>query len=199
MRGLSVFLIIMLTLGALLFLGRETKADWTYKVRRGDTMIKIARRTGVTVSAIKKRNGYKSEALRICQKLIIPAITAKTPPRRNSGDLSLLSKVINAEAGAEPYVGKVAIGGVILNRVQNPKFPKTIAGVIYQPNAFESVSNGTIYQPVSSESRKAAVDALNGWDPSEGALYFFNPAKTYSSWMWRRQIITQIGHHIFAL
>jgi N-acetylmuramoyl-L-alanine amidase len=88
---------------------------------------------------------------------------------------------------------------VVLNRIQNPKFPKTLAGVVYQPHAFESVSNGLINVPPNVDSRKAAVDALSGWDPSGGALYFFNPSKPVSPWIWARQIINRIGRHVFAI
>ncbi|HYH04614.1 MAG TPA: cell wall hydrolase, partial [Bacillota bacterium] len=91
------------------------------------------------------------------------------------------------------------VGGVILNRVQNKKFPKTVAGVIYQPHAFESVSNGIINRPATAASRKAARDALAGWDPSGGALYFFNPGKTNNRWIWARRIINRIGKHVFAI
>lgn len=117
-----------------------------------------------------------------------------------SDDVDLLASVINAEAGNEPYTGQVAIGAVILNRMQHPSFPQTLAGVIYQPHAFESVSTGYIWTaPQMPSSRQAAIDALNGWDPTYGSLYFWNPSKPVSSWIWTRQIITQIGKHVFAL
>jgi N-acetylmuramoyl-L-alanine amidase len=87
----------------------------------------------------------------------------------------------------------------VLNRVQNSKFPQSIAGVVYQPHAFESVSNGLINRQASKESMKAARDALSGWDPSGGALYFFNPAKTRNRWIWARRIINRLGKHVFAI
>lgn len=119
---------------------------------------------------------------------------------RHGGDLDLLARMISAEAGAEPFLGKVAVAAVLLNRIQNPRFPKTVAGVIYQPHAFESVSNGQINMPASSTSRKAAQAALSGWDPSGGALFFFNPAKVRGrSYVWTRRIIQRIGKHVFAL
>lgn len=185
----------------LLFIGRVTRADWTYTVRRGDSLFKIARRTGVKVSAIKRRNGLWRNTIRIRQRLIIPTTrtVARRKPTRISGDITLLAKIIHAEAGAEPYVGKVAVGGVVLNRVQNSRFPQSIAGVVYQPHAFESVSNGIVNRPASKESQKAARDALNGWDPSGGALYFFNPAKTRNRWIWARRIINRLGKHVFAI
>jgi N-acetylmuramoyl-L-alanine amidase len=114
-------------------------------------------------------------------------------------DVMLLARVIQGEAANEPYLGKVAVGAVILNRVGSDKFPNTLAGVIYQPNAFESISNGIANQPPSQDSVKAAQDALNGWDPTQSALFFWNPSKPVSSWIWSRPIITQIGAHVFAL
>lgn len=121
-------------------------------------------------------------------------------PTRQSGDLELLARVIRAEAEAEPFTGQVAVGAVILNRVQNSKFPKTIAGVIYQPQAFESVSNGEINRPATDSARRAAQSAMSGWDPSGGALFFFNPAKVGAhSYVWTRKIVQQIGRHVFAL
>lgn len=109
-----------------------------------------------------------------------------------------LAQVIEGEAADEPYEGKVAVGAVILNRTQSSNFPHTIPGVIYETDAFESVSNGQYQRPLSKDSLNAAVDALNGSDPSNGALYFWNPAKATSPWVWSRPIITQIGGHVFA-
>ncbi|MCL0028172.1 spore cortex-lytic enzyme [Peptococcaceae bacterium] len=116
----------------------------------------------------------------------------------NRGDLWLLSRVVMGEAADEPFTGKVAVAAVILNRVDSPKFPNTLAGVIYQPLAFESVSNGQYTRPVSDEAIRAAQAAMNGWDPTGGALYFWNPYKRVSKWIWTRTIITQIGNHVFA-
>ncbi len=128
------------------------------------------------------------------------AVRAQPPASRFSGDSQLLARVIRAEAGAEPYVGQVAVGAVILNRTQSSRFPHSIAGVVYQPHAFESVSNGTINQPPTSSCVKAARAALNGWDPSGGALFFFNPAKVGArSYIWTRRIIQQIGKHSFSM
>lgn len=177
------------------------RADWTYTVQRGDSLHKIASKTGVTVAAIKSRNGLSGNQLKIKQKLVIPTGEAakQTKVASTSGNLELLARVIHAEAGAEVHLGKVAVGGVIMNRIQNSKFPNTLAGVVYQPHAFESVSNGIINRPASSESQKAARDAISGWDPSGGALYFFNPAKTNNPWIWARTIINRIGKHVFAI
>lgn len=201
MKATKIALGLLIALWGLMSFSQITLADWTYTVRRGDSLYKIARRTGVTVGALRARNGIWGNLIRIRQKIIIPTArrTARRRPTRTSGDIALLARLIHAEAGAEPYVGKVAVGGVVLNRVQSSKFPQTIAGVIYQPRAFESVSNGIINRPPSEESIKAARDALSGWDPSGGALYFFNPAKTRNRWIWARRIINRLGKHVFAI
>ncbi len=111
---------------------------------------------------------------------------------------SLLARLVTAEAGAEPYTGKVAVAAVVLNRVRHPSFPNSLAGVVYQPMAFESVSNGWINKAPSREALKAARQALNGWDPTYGAVYFWNPSKPVNAWIWTRNIVTRIGKHVFA-
>lgn len=135
----------------------------------------------------------------------------KAPPTRNTipaevsrggvtnrDSVSLLARVIEGEAADEPFDGKVAVGAVILNRTQSASFPRTLSGVIYQPNAFECVSNGHINRPVSKESLRAAQLAMTGWDPTGGALFFWNPYKRVSAWIWSRPVVTQIGRHVFA-
>lgn len=114
------------------------------------------------------------------------------------GDVWLLARLINGEARGEPYVGKVAVAAVVLNRVVNPAFPKSVPAVIYEPGAFESVSNGQIWTTLNADSVKAAEDAMAGWDPTGGALFFWNPVTAKSRWVWSRPIITQIGKHVFA-
>ncbi len=198
----KIILGLVSALWGLIAFAQITLADWTYTVRRGDSLFSIASRTGVDVSELRSRNGLWGNTLRINQKITIPTTTSKAAnvkPSRSSGDTTLLAQLIHAESGAEPYIGKVAVGGVVLNRVQNSKFPNTIAGVVYQPLAFESVSNGIINRPASKDSQKAARDALNGWDPSGGALYFFNPSKTSNRWIWARKIINRLGKHVFAI
>lgn len=113
-------------------------------------------------------------------------------------NLRLLSMAVCGEARGEPYEGKVAVAAVLINRVKSKKFPNTVAGVVYQPLAFESVSNGEIYKAVTPECQRAARDALNGWDPTWGSLYFFAPAKTRNKFIWSREQVRTIGKHIFA-
>ncbi|HEX7066417.1 MAG TPA: spore cortex-lytic enzyme [Bacillales bacterium] len=121
------------------------------------------------------------------------------PEGFSQSDIELMTHMVFAEAKGEPYIGKVAVAAVILNRVNSPKFPNTVSGVIYEPQAFTSVAQGTLWagQP-GKESKKAVLDALNGTDPSGGALYYFNPAKATSDWIWSRPQIKKIGKHIFT-
>ncbi len=118
----------------------------------------------------------------------------------SQSDIQLMARAINGEARGEPYEGQVAIGAVILNRVKHASFPNTIAGVIYQSGAFTAVADGQINQPIASGSTvvKAARDAMNGWDPSGGAIYYFNPNTATNKWIWSRKQIKTIGQHIFC-
>ena len=117
-----------------------------------------------------------------------------------TSDLQLIARAINGEARGEIYEGQVAVGAVILNRVKDSKFPNTIAGVIYEPGAFTAVSDGQINVPIKEGSTvlKAAQDALNGWDPTGGAIYYFNPDTATNSWIWSRPLIKTIGKHRFC-
>lgn len=115
-----------------------------------------------------------------------------------SGDVALLARLISAEARGEPYSGQVAVGAVVLNRVEHPSFPNSISGVIYQSGAFSCLYDGQFNQPVADSAYKAARDAMNGWDPSGGAIYYFNPSTATSSWIWSRPLITVIGKHRFC-
>ena len=118
----------------------------------------------------------------------------------NTSDVQLMARAINGEARGEPYEGQVAVGAVIMNRVKDPKFPNTIAGVIYQSGAFTAVADGQINQPIDEGSTvvKAARDALNGWDPTGGAIYYFNPSTATNKWIWSRPLIKTIGKHRFC-
>lgn len=116
-----------------------------------------------------------------------------------SSEVYLLAKCIYAEARGESYTGKVAVGAVILNRVKSSKFPNTISGVIYQPGAFTAVSDGQINLSPNDECMRAAKDAINGWDPTYGCIYYYNPAKATSQWIWSTQTVTTIGSHVFSI
>lgn len=116
-----------------------------------------------------------------------------------AGDVELLARLIHGEARGEPYVGMVAVGAVVMNRVRSGKFPNTIAGVIYQSGAFDAVSDGQINLTPNEQSRRAARDALNGWDPTNGCLYYYNPSTATSKWIWTREVRLNIGAHSFAV
>ena len=118
---------------------------------------------------------------------------------QSSSDLTLLARCVHAEARGEPYTGQVAVAAVVLNRVRSASFPNTIAGVIYQPYAFTAVNDGQINLTPNSTAYKAAQDALNGWDPTYGCLYYYNPRTATSSWIWSRQTVVTIGKHVFAI
>lgn len=114
-------------------------------------------------------------------------------------EINLLAKVISAEARGESYEGQVAVGAVILNRVAHPSFPDTLSGVIYQNGAFSCVNDSNWYQPVAESAKRAARDAINGWDPTGGAIYYYNPAKTTNAWMRSRTVVKVIGNHYFCI
>ncbi len=116
----------------------------------------------------------------------------------SQNDVNLLARVISAEARGEPYVGQVAVGAVILNRIKHPSFPNTLAGVVYQPGAFSCLNDGQINASVADSAYRAARDAMNGWDPSGGAIYYYNPAKSTNKWILSRPVITVIGDHRFC-
>ncbi len=118
--------------------------------------------------------------------------------RSGEGDVDLLARLISAEARGEPYEGQVAVGAVVLNRVEHASFPNSISGVIYQSGAFSCLDDGQFDEPVAESAYRAAQDALNGWDPSSGAIYYFNPSTATSSWIWSRPVILTIGKHMFC-
>ena len=151
------------------------------------------------VRLFQKANGLKVDGIAGTQTLSALGITEKGE-HIGDADYRLLARIISAEARGEPYTGQVAVAAVILNRVNHSSFPNTVAGVIYQPGAFTAVSDGQINAPIDANSTvyKACQDALNGWDPSGGAIYYFNPDTATSSWIWSRPHIVTIGSHRFC-
>lgn len=123
---------------------------------------------------------------------------ANVPNGFSQNDIRLMANAVHGEARGEPYIGQVAIAAVILNRVESASFPNTISGVIFEPRAFTAVSDGQIWLTPDENSKKAVLDALNGWDPTGNAIYYFNPATATSSWIWGRPQIKKIGNHIFC-
>ena len=155
-----------------------------------------------TVAAVKyfqKANGLKIDGIAGDETLSAMGITGgSSNSGTNQSNVNLLARLINGEARGEPYTGMVAVGAVVLNRVASSKFPSTIAGVIYQAGAFDAVSDGQINYSPSQQSYNAARDALNGWDPSGGAIYYFNPATATNKWIWSRPMTVTIGKHRFC-
>ena len=155
-----------------------------------------------TVNAVKyfqKKNGLTADGIAGSKTLAAMGISSGSSTSSSSqSNLNLLAHAINGEARGEPYEGMVAVGAVILNRVRSSNFPSTVAGVIYQPGAFTAVSDGQINLEPGQSSYKAAQDALNGWDPSGGALYYFNPNTATNKWIWSRPLTVVIGKHRFC-
>lgn len=116
----------------------------------------------------------------------------------SSSDFELLARIISAEARGESYIGQVAVGAVILNRIGHPSFPDTLSGVVYQNGAFSCLNDGQFYENISDSAYKAARDAINGLDPTGGAIYYYNPAVATNKWIFSREIITTIGNHVFC-
>ncbi|MEK4228994.1 spore cortex-lytic enzyme [Solibacillus sp. FSL H8-0538] len=121
------------------------------------------------------------------------------PAKYSERDLQILANAVYGEARGEPYEGQVAVAAVILNRLESSEFPDSISGIIFQPGAFTAVADGQIWLTPNARAKEAVLDALNGWDPSENALYYFNPETATSKWIWTRPQIKQIGEHIFCL
>ena len=119
-------------------------------------------------------------------------------PAATEANVYLLARIISAEARGEPYTGQVAVGAVILNRIEHPSFPDTLSGVIYQNGAFTAITDGQFNQPISDSAYRAARDALNGWDPTGGCIYYYNPAKTSNKFIRSRPVVITIGSHRFC-
>jgi N-acetylmuramoyl-L-alanine amidase len=177
----------------------------TYVVQPGDTLFFIGQRYSLSAWEIMQTNGLSSDVIYPGQTLRIPGGSYQPAPSRGTSsdysndDLELLAHMVYAEARGEPYAGQVAVAAVAINRTRDGRFPATIAGVIYEVDAFTSVNDGQFYLTPDATAYKAAREALRGYDPSGGAIYFWNPAEVPgNSWVWTRTIITQIGNHVFA-
>lgn len=161
-----------------------------------------------TLEAVKyfqRKNGLKVDGIAGTNTLRAMGIynssgnsSSNSSSSTNSSDLNLLSRLVYGEARGEPYTGQVAVAAVVLNRVEHSSFPNTIAGVIYQSGAFDVVSDGQINLTPNDTAIKAAQDALNGWDPSNGAIYYFNPSTATNKWIWSRPMTVTIGKHRFC-
>lgn len=163
--------------------------DGIYGSKTFEAVKKFQRKNGLTVDGIA---GEKT-----LQALGIKAGSNNNTSSNNT-DLNLLSKLVYAEARGEPYTGMVAVAATVLNRVADSRFPNSIAGVIYQSGAYTCVDDGQINLAANAQAKKAAQDAINGWDPTSGCVYYFNPNTATSDWIWSRTQVLTIGKHIFC-
>jgi N-acetylmuramoyl-L-alanine amidase len=165
-------------------------------VQPGETMSGLARRYGTTIELIRRMNQLGTDRLRAGQTL---AVFRSPPPQLNLADLRLLARMIWAEAEGESHLGRVAVGAVILNRMVHPLFPRTLREVLFQPRQFQPVADGRLWQVLAGdEALRAARDAVAGLDPTGGALYFFNPYRSTSRWIFTRPVLMRIGDHLFT-
>jgi N-acetylmuramoyl-L-alanine amidase len=163
--------------------------------------------TYLSVKSFQRKNGLTVDGIAGKATLAAMGISSANPSSSgavsspnvtNNKDVDLIAKLINGEARGEPYEGQVAVGAVILNRTSDARFPSTIAGVIYQPGAFTAIVDGQVDAEMVPSSIRAARDAINGWDPSGGAVFYFNPATSTNKWIWSRELIKIIGKHRFC-
>lgn len=155
------------------------------------------------VKAFQRKNGLTVDGIAGQKTLSAMGINSSSSSSNagnntNSNDVNLLARVIYGEARGEPYTGQVAVGAVIINRVKHNSFPNTLASVIYQSGAFDAVADGQVNLSPDSTAKKAAQDAINGWDPSYGAIYYFNPSTATNKWIWSRPLTVVIGKHRFC-
>ena len=167
-------------------------ADGKYGEKTRDAVILFQKRNGLTV------DGRVGKATAAALGVTLTSPTSSSSSTIVSADQKLLAKLVYAEARGESYKGQVAVAAVVLNRVSSSSFPNTISGVIYQTGAFSCVSNGSINNTPNDTAVRAAFDAMNGWDPTNGCLYYYNPGKTSDSWIRTRTVVTVIGNHYFA-
>jgi N-acetylmuramoyl-L-alanine amidase len=217
---LSIWLILMIYLVSFV-ISFYTRAEYTASYKhgsRGDVVKQIQTKlkvwgyykanvdgiygyqTYLSVKNFQRKNGLYPDGVTGTRTLAALGINVKAPSTSSAGSQNyhVLSRAISGEARGEPYIGQVAVGGVIMNRVRDSRFPNTIAGVVYQPGAFTAVDDGQINLEPTSSAKKAASDSLNGWDPSGGAVFYYNPAKSTSKWIFSRPVIKVIGKHYFC-
>lgn len=167
--------------------------SWGYNITKIDGIYGTNTRNAVRQFQIN--NGLTPDGIAGAQTLGAMGIQSSNPRENN---IQLLARIISAEARGEPYTGQVAVGAVVLNRVAHPSFPNTISGVIYQPGAFTAIVDGQFNAAIAMSCYNAARDAMNGWDPTGGSIYYYNPAKTTNKWIYSRPVVTRIGKHVFA-
>ena len=218
-RIISLILCAVLALSAIIFLPKSNYAD-AANIVKGDTPANVrlvqqrlynlkyytykvdgiwGSRTRKAVRNFQRDNGLVVDGIVGSKTEKALGITLNSSSSSlSSTDLNLLARCVYSEARGEPYTGQVAVAAVVLNRVRSSKFPNTISGVIYQKGAFTAVSDGQINLTPNETAYKAARDALNGWDPTNGCLYYYNPATATSKWIWSLTVEIKIGRHAFA-
>ena len=171
--------------------------DWGYYSAEVDGI--YGSRTEAAVQLFQQKNGLAADGKAGTETLAALGISSAGLIEQNtSGDVALLARLISAEARGESYEGQVAVGAVVMNRIAHPSFPNTLSGVIYQRGAFSCLDDGQFDEPVAQSAYAAARDAMNGYDPTGGAIYYFNPVTATSKWIWSRPLIVQIGKHRFC-
>ena len=180
----------------------QTKLNnWGYDAGTVDGI--FGSKTQAAVKRFQQKNGLVADGIVGSKTAAALGMTLTSSSSSNSSyssqDVYLLAKCIHAEARGEPYMGQVAVGAVVLNRVKSSNFPNTISGVIYQPYAFTAVIDGQMNLEPNETAYNAARDAMNGWDPTNGCIYYYNPATATSSWIWSRKVMITIGKHNFAI
>lgn len=173
---------------------------WGYLKGAADGV--FGQETYEAIVRFQQKNGLQADGVAGEDTLAALGISAGTGQNGSSSswesNLNLLARLVYGEARGEPYLGQVAVAAVVLNRVAHASFPNTISGVIYQSGAFDAVADGQIDLAPDAQAVRAAQDALNGWDPTDGCIYYYNPARTTSAWIYSRTVITVIGKHSFA-
>ena len=170
--------------------------DGVFGAKTRAAVISFQRKNGLTADGVVGSKTFAALGIKVSSS---SSTSTGGGSEYSSSDVNLLARLIHAEARGESYTGQVAVGAVVLNRVKSSSFPNTISGVIYQPYAFTCVQDGQINLTPDSRALSAAKDAMNGWDPSYGSLYYYNPAISTSKWIFSRKTVVTIGQHVFAL
>lgn len=173
--------------------------DGVFGAGTKSAVVAFQKKNGLPADGVVGKATYKALGMTNSYNVLAGQQTSGGVGGFSSSDVYLLARTIYAEGRGEPYTGQVAIGAVVLNRVRDEAFPNTISGVVYQKHAFTAVSDGQINLTPNETAMNAARDAINGWDPSGGALYYYNPAVATSAWIFDRQTVTVIGKHVFAI
>lgn len=200
---IALLCVLCVTVGALSKMGSageevtriQTRLkEWGYYNGQIDGIFGTATRDAVI--KFQKANGLTADG--IVGSKTLAAIGISGGSGYNSADYELLARIISAEARGETYLGQVAVGAVVLNRMEHPSFPDTLSGVVYQNGAFSCLYDGQFYEPIADSAYSAARDALNGLDPTGGAIYYYNPKTATNKWITSRPVITTIGRHVFC-